>query len=126
MGGPSLDEGSRNRRFALALHFHKAGFGGEIGVTGVFKLTAFLDGLGAKDLAEQAVAGFPFAGAFAFGVILVIEGAIGVVGANVVKSNSSAARGSDGQSELRYEHSFIVPLSMSLCPILAYPCHLIT
>ena len=68
----------------LALHFHQAGLGGEIGVTGAFEFTALLNGFRTKNLAEQAVAGFPLAGAFAFGVILEIEGAIGVVGDEAV------------------------------------------
>ena len=92
---------------SLALHFHEAGFGGEIGVTGAFEFTAFLNGFGAKNFAEQAVAGFPFAGAFALGVVLEIEGAIGVVGdktiavaARVLKCLADDCRLNFGGAEL--------------------------
>lgn len=63
----------------LALHFHEAGFCGEVGIAGAFEFAAFLDGFGAKDFTKQVVAGFPFSRAFAFGVILEGEGAIGIV-----------------------------------------------
>ena len=92
---------------ALTLHFHEAGFGGEVGVAGAFEFTAFLDCLGAKDFAEQVVAGFPFAGAFALAVVLEREGAIGVVGhkaiavaAGILKSLAHDCRLNFGGGEL--------------------------
>lgn len=84
--GQSLDEDSfiRENRFALAFHFHEAGLGGEIGIAGAFELTALLYGVCAENFAKQVVAGFPFAGAFAPGVVLVGKGAIGIIGYKTV------------------------------------------